>query len=278
MVSEDVDGATEASAGAFGVELSDPAVDPRWRVRLRHCLATDPGGAFVAEQAGRVVGAAQAIRRDGVWILSLLAVDPQTQSRGVGRALFAAALDYRRPGDAGLIISSSDARAIALYGLAGFELRPSFEARGTVDRRAVPRTLPELGDGAGDLEQLGEISRRLRGATHVRELAIVLARGARVLHLRERGYAVVLPGESVFLLAAYDEEAATALLWQALAAVGDGQQAGSEHAILRWITAEQQWAVRVALRAGLRLHSYGAVCVSGLDAPLRPYLPSPPFG
>src|SRR5579871_4076078 len=120
MLDSDLEAATAVSAAAFGVALEDPQVDNRWRVRLRHCFASDAGGAFVASADGRVLGAAQAIRRDGVWILSMLAVDPGTQSRGLGGALLAATLAYRRPADAGLIVSSNDPRAISLYGLAGF--------------------------------------------------------------------------------------------------------------------------------------------------------------
>ena len=44
------------------------------RLRFTHLVRTDPGGALVAEQDGRLVGAAIAILREGVWGLSLLIV------------------------------------------------------------------------------------------------------------------------------------------------------------------------------------------------------------
>src|SRR5215207_4302631 len=64
------------------------------RVRVGRCLATDPGGAWVAEQGGEVVGCALAIVREGVWGLSLLIVRPDAQSSGVGRELLTRAFAY----------------------------------------------------------------------------------------------------------------------------------------------------------------------------------------
>src|SRR3954451_2243202 len=61
-------------------------------VRIHHLLERDAGGAWVAEHDGEVAGAALALERDGLWGLSLLAVDPPHQSRGLGRALLAQAL------------------------------------------------------------------------------------------------------------------------------------------------------------------------------------------
>lgn len=272
MRADDVAGAAAISLAAFGVAAPEPRVVDVWTARVGHCLQNDPGGAIVAEENGRLVGAAEAIRRDGVWILSLLAVDPGAQSGGVGRGLLGAALDYAAADDAGLIISSSDPRAIGLYGLAGFALQPAFEAHGSIDLTAMPSGLPDVSDGADALAELGEISRAVRGATHALELPHALYRGARILRLDDRGFAVAHRGHGVWLLAARDEPAAVALLWHALAEVGE-----SERAPVRWITAQQQWAIAVVLRAGLRLVPYGPVCVRGLGAPLHPYLPSPTF-
>src|SRR3712207_3542342 len=56
-------------------------------LRIRHLAGTDPGGAWLAEDDGQVVGAALALLREGLWGLSLLVVRPAVQSRGTGRAL-----------------------------------------------------------------------------------------------------------------------------------------------------------------------------------------------
>jgi GNAT superfamily N-acetyltransferase len=272
MRTSDVPVATAVSLSAFGASDPDPAVVRIWNRRVEHCLETDPAGAFVAERDGRVAGVAAAIRREGIWILSLLAVDPSGQGQGLGRALLSATLEYGDADDAGLIVSSNDPLALRAYGLAGFELRPTFEARGaiTLDRR--PPDLPDVTDGAATIVELSAISRDVRGASHELELPHALERGARILRLDDRGFAVAQRGRGVWLLAARDQAAATALLWHGLAEVGD-----TDGPAVRWITADQQWAVEVALRAGLRLVPHGALCVRRLRAPICPYLPSSSF-
>jgi hypothetical protein len=93
-----------------------------------------------------------------------------------------------------------------------------------------------------------------------------------LLRFEDRGFAVTLPGHGVWLLAALDDEAAEALLWRALETVGSTDRPG-----IRWVTGDQDWAIAVLLRAGLRLKTSGALAVRGSPGPLRPYLPSPPF-
>ena len=183
------------------------------------------------------------------------------------------ALAYGAGTDAGLIPSSNDPRAIRLYAISGFALLPTFAAAGELDRRTIPRVGHGVAEAEdGDLERLEPISRDVRGAPHTSELRYALERGSRILMLGDRGFTVVHGGR-VWLLAARDEDAATTLLWSGL------ELAGSEAGLLsaRWITGEQQWAVRVLLAARLRLTAHGAFCVRGAPGPLWPYLPSPPF-
>jgi GNAT superfamily N-acetyltransferase len=129
--------------------LESAEATARWRRRLAHPFETDPGGSFVALEDGRIVGIAQAIQRERLWVLSTLAVDPRAQSAGVGRALLERALDYGAPAH-GLIVSSNDARALRLYAQAGFTLLPTFHAHGPLRRDASPAPpdgLRELGPG-----------------------------------------------------------------------------------------------------------------------------------
>ncbi len=269
----DLDAAARTSASAFALDVSEPSTADRWRARVAHPVSTDPDGAFVADRDGRVIGVAQAIRRERLWCLSLLAVAPDAQTSGAGRALLDRALAYGAGADAGLIPSSSDPRALRLYAFAGFSVLPTFEAVGAIDRSALPRADPKVREaGLADLEALAAIARDIRGAPHTLELEFALRSGARLMRLGDRGYAVATPGRGVWLLVAYDEAAAAALLWSALALDDD-----AERPSVRWITAEQQWAVEVVLRAGLRLVPSGALCVRGLPGPLRPFLPSGPF-
>jgi GNAT superfamily N-acetyltransferase len=101
MSSEDVVAVHELSVAAFedlGRRLhEDPHPPPELEsslVRINHLIDTDPSGAWVAEDDGRVVGAALALVREGLWGLSLLVVDPARQSEGIGRALLARSLEH----------------------------------------------------------------------------------------------------------------------------------------------------------------------------------------
>jgi ribosomal protein S18 acetylase RimI-like enzyme len=269
----DLAAAASASAAAFGIEISEEPAAERWRQRVAHLLETDPDGAFVAERGGHVIGVAQALLRERLWCLSLLAVRPGVQGNGAGRALIQHALAYGADADAALIVSSNDPRALRLYALCGFSLRPTFQAQGTVDRRALPRPDPAVREGgADDLEALESISREIRGAPYTRELEFALNRGARLFRFGNRGFAVAQPGFGAWLLLARDEAAATALLWSTLAIAGE-----SDRPLVRWITGGQDWAINVCLRAGLRLTADGALCVRGFPGPLRPFVPSAPF-
>lgn len=193
--------------------------------------------------------------------------------RGSRAGAHAPGARVRAGGRPGLVISSNDARALRLYALSGFALRPTLQASGLVDHRLIAGPASAVReDPDPDLEALAAVSRAVRGAPHTRELAFALARGARLLRWEEEGFAVVTPGQGLWLLVAREEEVARALLWAALAATPDGEPFG-----VRWILAENGWAAEVTARAGLRLTGYGAVCVRGAVGPLRCYLPSAPF-
>jgi GNAT superfamily N-acetyltransferase len=271
MLEGDLDAAVAVTAAAFSRDLGDGIVARRWRERIAYPWQTDPGGAFVAEVDGRVIGVAEAIVRERLWCLSMLAVQPGIQSAGAGRALMERAAAYGRAADCGLIVSSNDPRALRLYADCGFALHPTFEASGVVDRRR----LPALGgsvheDDGADLEGLAGVTRSVRGAPYTDELRFALAQGARLLRIADRGFALVNAEGMLWGLVARDEDAASALLWNALA-LAEGP------ARVRWITGPQQWAIDIVARAGMRLTAYGALCVRGTPGPLAPFLPNNSF-
>ena len=273
MEASDVAEAAGVAAASFEIDISLPAAAARFRERLAHLLRTDPAGAFVAVRGGRIVGAAETMMRERLWCLSLLAVAPGQQSAGAGRALFERTLRYGTGAAGGLIVGSNDPRALRLYGRAGFSLRPTFEAAGPLSRRALPRPHPGVREGdLPDLEALEPLSREIRGAPYTPELELALRQGARLLRFGDRGFAVAQAPFGVWLLVARDEEAATALAWSALELAAD-----AERPCLRWITGDQEWAIAVALQAGLRLSAAGALCVRGRPGALRPFVPSGPF-
>jgi hypothetical protein len=125
-------------------------------------------------------------------------------------------------------------------------------------------------DDGEDLEAFAGLARSVRGAPYTDELRFTLAQGARVLRIADRGFALVNAEGVLWGLVARDEDAASALLWNALA-LAEGP------ARVRWITGAQQWAIDIAARAGLRLAAYGALCVRGRPGRLAPFLPSSSF-
>jgi GNAT superfamily N-acetyltransferase len=239
--------------------------------RIRHCLVSDPAGSFVAIADDRVVGFAQALVRDELWVLSLFGVEPQAQGNGIGRALLDAALVCGE-GLRGMILSSRDPIAMRRYASAGFELHPALTGYGEVRHERLGPA-PDVREGDGrDLPLAGRIARAVRGAAHGNDIALLLDEGARLLlHRDDSGFAVL--EERVLLLAATSDAVAAELLVAAL----HGVPVGATTEIGR-VTAPQQWALEVAVQAGLELHPVGPVALRGFGAPPAAYIPSGSFG
>ena len=282
MSADDVAGAEEAWADAYEtmragyglpVDPRTPDSVARTRERIAHLLATDPGGSWVAEDDdGAVVGLSQAAVREDLWVLSLLGVASRCQGRGTGKALLDAALEYGREAPSGMILCSRDPRAARRYFRAGFQLHPCVTARGAVDRRGLrPAPAVRAGDAA-DLDFVADLDRRVRGAAHGPDLVQLLGEGCGLWVREARGFAVAREAKPVFLAAA-DEEAAVDLLHACLGSAGR-----DEVVEVNWITAPQQWALRVALDVGLELHPVGPLMIRGMAGPPFPYLPSGAFG
>lgn len=241
----------------------------RGRLRIAHLQATDPGGAWVAQAGGEIRGVALALVREGVWGLSLFAVAPGHQGRRIGTRLLEPALAYADGAHGALILSSVDPRAMRRYARAGFALRPCVCAAGIADRGAIPAGLKSRpGDPLADRDICDAASRAVRGAAHGADVAKMVEGGGQLLVLEGRGFAVHGDGR-VWLLAAWDEDAARDLLWSCLAAARPGTSASIE-----FITAGQDWAIEVALEANLALSPDGPLFVRGEVGPLAPYLPS----
>jgi GNAT superfamily N-acetyltransferase len=235
---------------------------------LRRFVERDPAGAWVAEDDGRVVGMSNAIRRAEFWGLSMLFVDPERQSLGVGRRLLDAALDCAAGAEVRMILSSSDPRALRRYSLAGLDIHPTVEAIGTPDPSAIPDDLDARAGDAGDLDLVASVDVGLRGS-RAEDVEYLLGAGA-TMQVVDRGGArgyVVHRDTRLLMLGASDEPTASLLFWRFLA------QAEGEVEI--WaLTARQNWAVKVALTARLQLVAAGALFLAGRELPPDAWLPS----
>lgn len=253
--------------------LTDPEPSRRtdahravWTERTSHLVRTDPGGCWVAEDAGRVVGMATSFRREVVWCLATYAVLPGHQGRGIGKPLLAAALQHGQACTRGMLSASSDPRATRLYRQAGFDLHPQMYLTGSVDRSAIP-VLEKVREGsAGDVELMDSLDRRLRGAGHGPDHELML-RTWRLLvsdTTTGSGYAYVDERGRLGLLAASDRRTATRLLWAALAD-------GPAQATVPHVTGANQWVLDVGVAARLDVHQEGYLGLRGMKPP-TPYV------
>lgn len=268
QVPADVPAAARVAVEAMApyVSADAPGRDAWVRRRTAHLQRTDPRGAWLAEDeaTGEALGVGLALVREGVWGLSLLAVRPDRHARGTGGALLDAALTHDEGVQGWLITASTDPRAMRLYARAGFALHPCVSAGGIVDREALPAGLRAR--PTDDLEQAGALGRAVRGAAYGAE-DLALWDGPALL-IPGRGFAVARDGTPV-VLCATDEAAAADLLWSCFAS---GPRGGTVS--VDFLTAGQDWAVSVCLRAGLALSPEGPLYTRGRLGPLRPWLPS----
>ncbi len=145
MTADDVQAADETAWAALHEQvppqfaIDDDVRAHRGRLRIAHLQRTDPGGAWVAEDGGEIVGVALALVREGVWGLSLFGVRPELQGRGTGRKLLDATLRYAEGCRGAIILSTPDPRAMRRYARAGFALRAVRDARRDRGPRRDPR-------------------------------------------------------------------------------------------------------------------------------------------
>jgi GNAT superfamily N-acetyltransferase len=268
MTSDDVAGAAAVALEALPGTPTPERV--RWlQSSTARLLASDPEGAWVAEDEGGIVqGMASSIVRDGLWVLSRLAVRPDVHARGIGGRLLEQALVHARLADGGLIASSTDPKAMRLYARADFDLQPSVSLSGMLDRAAIPGGL--LAKPSDDVEAMAPLGKPVRGAAYgPADLAMLLARpGAAGFLVEGRGFAIHIDGSPVVLVAD-GGGIAQDLLWSCLAAAKPGASVDID-----FVVAGNDWAIEVGLEARLALTPQGPIFTRGDVGPLRAWIPS----
>jgi predicted N-acetyltransferase YhbS len=266
----------------FGFSMGErDAARIAWaHARISYLVGTDPEGCFVAEQDGQVVGIGLALRRGSLWFLSLLAVQIGLQAQGIGRRLLDATLEYGKDCSAGMICASPDPKALRRYGRAGFALHPAFEVTGQPSLDELPADLGVRdGDWDRDIDFVDELITARRGEPYGADLLWCRDQGLR-LHIRDgataddRAFALSNGQGRVNLLAGASDGAAARVFWQVIA---ETRQAGGQ-VLAGYLQSNQQWAIKVALAAGLRFAMSDALCTRGTLRSPTPYLPSGIFG
>jgi GNAT superfamily N-acetyltransferase len=231
-------------------ELRPPDRGTNWIRRTQHLVGTDPGGCWVAERDGELLGVVVSFMREKMWLLASYAVVPGAQGLGLGKALLAPALEHGRGALRGMLNASSDPKAVRRYHDAGFRLYPQMFLRGTPDRSTIPVVEKVREGDASDVDLMDSVDRRTRGAAHGPDHEILLEQ-----------YAYLDGG--VALLAATDRRTASRLLWEAIASADD--------LLIGHVTAENDWAVEVGLAARLELDQGGYLALRHMRPP-KPYL------
>jgi hypothetical protein len=236
---------------------------------VAHLAENDPAGCWVADD-GTVTAVVLSTRRDLLWCLAALAVDPSTTA--VGPNLLQAALAYSQGCLRGLAVLPDDPRTARWVRMAGFTLHPTMRLTGRVDRSALPLVEGVREGTATDRALVESVDRRVRGA----------ARGPDHEPLADRadllvcdiatgsGYAFHHHGTPL-ALGATTREVARRLLWAVLAA------APLRSVEIARVSAEQDWAVDVGLAAGLGVHVGGYLALRHMRPP-APYLPAAVLG
>jgi predicted N-acetyltransferase YhbS len=241
--------------------------------RRAHLLSHDPVGSFVAESENGVVGFAQSHRREGTFVLAMLAVSPKFQEAGIGQRLLDAALDYATGCRAAYIFSSSDPRAIHRYVRAGFAMHPAVQVSGRKTGGDIAYERIRVSEGAsGDVAYVESIDRALRGSGRSIDVSYWLESGSTLLLHEGEGYAV-LSSNRLTALGALDESVARELLAAVLSGHPDGVLRSAS-----WIAGEQQWAIAEAALQRATIEVHGSVMARGIEHLPRPYLPNGLFG
>lgn len=252
-----------------------------------HLLATDRDTFLVAVRGDAVVAFGAAVRRDSLWFLSMLFVEPVEQGAGLGRALLKRIL----PADPDAVLATATdtqqpiSNALyAAYGmvprmpLLGFVGRPTdAEAFGTLPAGIIAVPFDELaGQAHGELAAaVDTVDREVAGFAHPEDHRFLRLEGRRGFLLRngERVLGYGYAGESgrVGPVAVLDE----ALLAPALGHVLRAVEPRGASAL--WVPGLADRAVIALLRAGFRLDGFPVLlCWSRPFADFRRYVPISP--
>jgi predicted N-acetyltransferase YhbS len=273
---EDIEEVIRVQMAAFEQPVADlgEARLAKARARHLHFIEHDPDGTFVATVDDRVVGHGAALVREGLWGLSLLVVDPATQSRGIGNQLLDATLRCAEGCDRAIIQSGSDPRGIRAYGTRGFSLFPQMMATGKPVVDSAPASVARVREGdPTDHDLANEVDRAVRGAGRGPDHGFI-APGMDMYVVDDAdggGYAYRRDSD-IYLLAATDDRTAQDLLWRCLIRIAELDiEAAVDH-----LTAEQQWAIEACFAARLKVEPGGPVFWRGATPPCS-YLPSGAF-
>lgn len=252
-----------------------------------HLLETDPATFLVAVRDDVVVAFGAAIRRDEVWFLSMLFVQPDEQGGGVGRAILERILPADSDPALATATDSQQPISNALY--ARYGIVPRMPLLSLVGRPAGPNPFGELpsgieavqfddlsGDGQRELAvAVDALDREVLGFAHPADHHFLRLEGRRGFLFRAGkrilGYGYAGDSGRVGPIAVRDE----ALLAPALGHVLTAVEPRGASAL--WVPGLADRAVVPLLRAGFRLDQFPVLlCWTRPFADFRRYVPISP--
>jgi ribosomal protein S18 acetylase RimI-like enzyme len=231
-----------------------------------HIIETDPGGSWVAEIGGLVVGYAQGFVRGDIWFLAQLFVTPEVHGGGIGRELLRLAIEHGRSEGARVfsVVSSASPVAQALY------MRAGMFARGVGYRVTGPVApllkLPEpqanrkrIVDCSGWLDRIDALDADVFGAARRQDHAHYMHRPDVQAHSfgltadgAFEGYGYVDDRGWIGPIAAPDPDAQLPLLRMAAEYLTDGGIAEAN----MWVLSLNQVLMRALLNAGWKFERW----------------------
>lgn len=260
----------------------------------RHTLASDPDlfrvAALHEDGVERVVAFASAVRREGVWFLSMLFVEPSMQGRGIGRLL----LDETCPSDTEVILATATDAAQpisnALYASVG--IVPRTPLLNLVGRPAPDALLPALPGGVEPVRathgredelpdpalavELDALDRTVLGFAHQVDHGYVRREKRSLFTYRDAagvllGYGYASEVGRIAPIAVRDPDLLAPVLAHLLTAI---EPRGASAV---WLPGDAATATTLALRAGLRIEGFPVlVAASKPFADFSRYVPITP--
>jgi GNAT superfamily N-acetyltransferase len=226
----------------------------------------------VAERDGTIVGYAAAIRREDLWGLALLFVNPDEQGRGIGQGLLERSLTSATDAWVRWIRASDHPQAARRYFSAGLRLYPATRFSGSPDRTTLPTDLPGRIGAAADLDLVEHVDRQVRGPTRTADAQFAMEHGGQLIIVDSpdgRGWLLNRPDQGPRMLGATTPAAGRALLWTAFAHSDPDATLEVDP-----VFAEHQWAVQVAMAARLQSGQTSPLFIDGWDHPPEGWMPS----
>jgi predicted N-acetyltransferase YhbS len=134
----------------------------------------------VAEIDGKVVGCNALDERSEIFAVGPVAVDPDVQNRGIGRALMTAVLErshLRRASGVRLMQSAYHSRSLSLYAKLGFDVRESFAVINGKQLAPAPSAYSIRAATSDDLEGCNALCQNVHGVARGGELLEAISSG-----------------------------------------------------------------------------------------------------